>query len=77
MHKKMDTSLRHTLKNWANAQEPPTDGRARLLLLASTSSPKTAHVTSFRRFERYSQPRVPSLDDDIFRGSWMLRLNLA
>jgi len=77
MDKIMDTSLRHALKNWANAQEPPVDGRGRLLLLASTSAPKTAHITSFRRFERYSHPRLPSLDPDIFHGSWMLRLNLA
>ena len=48
----LDLSLKHTLKNWINRSQPPTEGKARLLTSAMQSSKqlsrtKTSKITSF------------------------------
>ena len=52
----VDATIRQALKGWAGQHNPPVNGRARLLLLAATSTSKIGHISTFRRFER----RLPS-----------------
>ena len=77
-----DKTIQHALKIWADQHEPPANGRARLLLLASTSSPRAAHISSFRRFDRFPRSHTSrglgsNLASDVFHNPWMWRLNLA
>jgi hypothetical protein len=39
----MDGYIRQALKNWAAEQQPPANGRARLLLLAASPSAQKAY----------------------------------
>ena len=57
MRNLVDETIRQALKGWVGQHNPPSNGRARLLLLASTSTSKVAHVPSFRRFDRRSTSR--------------------
>ena len=43
MNDAMDGYIRQALKNWAAEQQPPANGRARLLLLAASPSAQRAH----------------------------------
>jgi hypothetical protein len=72
-----DTTIRHALNQWANLYEPPTSGRARLLLLASMDFPKFVHISSFRRFERTPHARSSHAVVDMLQAPWMWRLSLA
>jgi len=38
MERMTDTHIRQSLKNWASNQHPPSNGRARLLLIASVTA---------------------------------------
>ena len=42
MNDSMDGYVRQALKNWAVEQQPPANGRARLLLLAASPSAQRA-----------------------------------
>ena len=42
MNDSIDGYVRQVLKNWAAVQQPPANGRARLLLLASSPSAQRA-----------------------------------
>lgn len=53
----VDATIRQALKDWTGQYNPPTNGRARLLFLASMSAPKIAHVPTFRRFDRHTPSR--------------------
>jgi hypothetical protein len=57
MRNLVDETIRQALKGWVGQHNPPSNGRARLLFLASMSSPRIAHVPSFRRFNRQSTSR--------------------
>jgi hypothetical protein len=46
MNKKSDTVLRNMLKNWANRQRPPDNGRARLLWEAAQVSRNKIELTT-------------------------------
>ena len=57
MNKKSDVLLRNMLKNWANRQRPPENGRARLLWEAAQVSRNKIDLTTllFRpRIKHYS-----------------------
>jgi len=53
----VDATIRQALKGWVGQHEPPATGRARLLLLAATSTPRVAHISSFRRFDQPAPSR--------------------
>ena len=46
MNKKSDVLLRNMLKNWANHQHPPENGRARLLWEAAQGSRNKIDLTT-------------------------------
>ena len=46
MNKKSDVLLRNMLKNWANRQHPPDNGRARLLWEAAQGSRNKIDLTT-------------------------------
>jgi hypothetical protein len=51
----IDGYIQQALKNWAAQQRPPANGRARLLLLASSPSAQRAY---------YERQQATSLDTD-------------
>lgn len=53
----VDATIRQALKGWVGQYNPPASGRARLLLLAATSTSRVAHIPSFRRFDRPAPSR--------------------
>jgi hypothetical protein len=44
MNDAMDSYIQQALKNWAAEQQPPANGRARLLLLASSPSAQRSYL---------------------------------
>lgn len=46
----LDLSLRHSLKNWAAHQDPPTDGRERLLAAVKEANSLSTQKKSKFRF---------------------------
>lgn len=46
MNDAMDGYVRQALQNWAAEQQPPANGRARLLLLAASPSAQRAYYES-------------------------------
>jgi hypothetical protein len=57
MHNKSDALLRKIIKDWANRQDPPKNGRARLLWETACNSHRKLRVDlSFLRPQRLSAP---------------------
>jgi hypothetical protein len=63
----MDRYLQQIIRNWANQQQPPRNGRARLLLLASSPSHALEEASSnlsadinLKSNDRYSMHRHES-----------------
>jgi hypothetical protein len=52
----MDRYLQQVLKNWSNQQQPPENGRARLLLLAASHSYPLEESELFSFEDDYSKP---------------------
>jgi len=78
----VDATIRQALKGWVGQHNPPSNGRARLLLLAATSTSKVAHVPSFRRFDRYPVPRsttsmATSMVAEVVQSPWLWMFQVA
>jgi hypothetical protein len=78
----VDATIRLALKGWVGQHTPPSNGRARLLLLAATSTSKAAHVSSFRRFDRRSTSRnaaslATSMVAEVVQSPWLWMFHLA
>lgn len=78
----VDVTIRQALKDWVGQSNPPSNGRARLLLLAATSTPKVAHVSSFRRFDRQSTSRnaaslATNMVTEMVQTPWLWMFHLA
>ena len=56
MNDATDVYIRQSLKNWAAQQQPPENGRARLLLIASASATK---IDRFVSRKDANKPLVP------------------
>ena len=78
----LDAYIRRNLKDWADRNDPPANGRARLLLLAATSVPKMAHVPSFRKLDRRPTSRATTslastLAAETFHNNWLWMFQVA
>jgi len=68
MNDAMDSYIQQALKNWAAKQQPPANGRARLLLLAANPASQQVHLvkesnTTWRDFfNRCVQPSDPAIE---------------
>jgi hypothetical protein len=77
-----DTYIRQALKDWADQNEPPQRGKARLLLLASTSGTKVAHMPMVRAYDRerflqFSNSTAADLAAEAFQSPWLLLFRIA
>jgi hypothetical protein len=78
----VDATIRQALKGWVGQHNPPSSGRARLLFLAATSTPRVAHISSFRRFDRFATSRstaslAASMVAEVVQSPWLWMFHLA
>jgi len=76
----VDGYIQQALKNWAAEQKPPDNGRARLLLLASSPSAQRAYfenrqAASVDTNKRVSGPVIPV--SDFYDLSYVLAVQLT
>jgi len=82
MRNLVDATIRQALKGWVGQHNPPAGGRGRLLLLAATSTPRVAHIPSFRRFDRYPVSRntaslATSMVAEVVQSPWLWMFQVA
>jgi hypothetical protein len=78
----VDATIRQALKGWVDQHNPPMSGRKRLLLLAATSTSKTAHIPSFRKFDRPAPSRgaaslATSMVAEVVQSPWLWMFQVA
>jgi hypothetical protein len=74
MRNSTDAYLRQALKNWAADQQPPENGRARLLLLAAAlPQEQTAHYSEAKLFMNLSRSSQTPSDQamQIYNLPWL------
>jgi len=82
MKKLLDATIKKALKEWADQHEPPANGKARLLLLAATSTPKRVHTPAFREHDlrassQTSSSLVTSMAAEKFHSPWLWVFRVA
>jgi hypothetical protein len=80
MNDSMDGYIRQALKNWAVEQQPPANGRARLLLLAASPSAQRAyyenqHASSLEHAQSANFPVNPA--SEFYDLPWLLAVQLT
>ncbi len=80
MNDAMDGYLRQALKNWAAEQQPPANGRARLLLLAASPSAQRAYYENQQALSLEHAQRVDlhvNPASEFYDLPWLLAVQLT